>query len=289
VYPHLAVRDNVGYSLRARGASAAKIRQATESVAARLGIAHLLDRAPGTLSGGEAQRVAMARAAVRRPACLLLDEPLASLDAPLRRELRGELAALHKSQQVTTLFVTHDQEEALAVAERIVLLHGGTIVQIGTPVEIYERPANRFVAEFFGSPPPSFFQGRLAVSEGRLWFESGVVRLAVTELIGSSMAAIVERPIVVGVRAEAVRIKPWPAQSQDQGKLEGIVKSVEFAGNRTLVQAIATDGATFRAMVATHDRIAVGEFRRFFVDPGRLLFFAADDSGMSLAQQAIAG
>jgi multiple sugar transport system ATP-binding protein len=287
VYPHLLVRDNVGYSLRARGASSTEIRQATDVISARLGIAHLLDRAPDTLSGGEAQRVVIARAAVRRPACLLLDEPLASLDAPLRRELRGELTALHKAQPVTTLFVTHDQQEALALAERIVVLRAGRIEQIGTPVEIYERPANRFVAGFFGSPPPSFFEGRLAVSEERLRFESGAVRLAAVEPIASSIAGIAERPIVLGVRPEAIGLAPWPNHEREECTLEGTLKSVEFAGNRTLVEAVTTDGARFTAAVAPSDRVAVGEGRRFFVDLGRLMFFSADDCGAAVTQRTI--
>ncbi len=289
VYPHLSVRDNVGYSLRSRGATITEIRQATDVISARLGIGHLLDRASGTLSGGEAQRVAIARAVVRRPACLLLDEPLASLDAPLRRELRGELAALHKTQPVTTLFVTHDQQEALSLAEGLVVLRAGRIEQIGAPVEIYQRPANRFVAGFFGSPPPSFFEGRLAVSERRLRFESGAVRLAAVEPIASSMAGIVERPIVMGVRPEAVRLAPWPKYASEECALEGTVKNVEFAGNRTLVEAVTTDGARFTAAVATSDGVAVSETRRFFVDIERLMFFGADDCGATLTRQPIPG
>ncbi len=284
VYPHLSVGDNVGYSLRSRGARTTEIRQRTEIVAARLEIGHLLGRAPGTLSGGEAQRVAIARAVVRRPACLLLDEPLGSLDAPLRRELRGELATLHKAQPVTTLFVTHDQEEALALAERLVVLRAGRVEQIGAPVEIYERPANRFVAGFFGSPSPSFFEGRLAISEGRLWFDSGAVRVAVIEPLASSMAGTVERPIVMGVRPEAVRLAPWPNHERQECAIEGTVKSVEFVGSRTLVEAVTTDGARFTAAVATSDGVAVGESRRFFVDVERLMFFAADNCGATLTR-----
>ncbi len=233
--------------------------------------------------------MAIARATVRSPACLLLDEPLASLDTPLRRELRAELAQLHKAQPVTTLFVTHDQEEALALADRIVVLCAGKIKQIGTAVEIYERPANRFVARFFGSPPTIFFQGRLVASEGRLWFESGAMRLATVEPTSSSMAGIVERPIVMGVRPEAIGLAPWPNHAREECAIEGIVKSVEFVGNRTLVEAVTTDGARFAAAVATSDRVAVGESRRFFVDLERLMFFGADDCEATLTWQPIPG
>jgi multiple sugar transport system ATP-binding protein len=289
VYPHLSVRDNVGYSLKARGTSASESREATESIARRLGIAHLLERAPGTLSGGEAQRVVIARAAVRRPACLLLDEPLSNLDAPLRRELRREFATLHKSQRATTLFVTHDQEGALALAERIVVLRGGKIEQIGAPADIYDQPANRFVAGYFGSPPASFFPGSLAVSDGRLWFQSLAVRIATIEPVGNSLAGIVERPIVMAVRPEAVRLAPWPNHNPEISVVVGTIRSLEFAGNRTVIEAVTTDGAQFRAAVATGDRVAVGESRRFFVDLNRLMFFAADDSGAALSSRPIPG
>jgi ABC-type sugar transport system ATPase subunit len=289
LYPHLSVRDNVGYSLKSRGSPASEIKESTESIARRLGIAHLLDRSPGTLSGGESQRVAMARAAVRRPACLLLDEPLASLDAPLRRDLRGELAELHKAERVTTLFVTHDQEEALALAERIVVLRWGKVEQIGRPADIYERPANRFVAGFFGSPPPSFFQGRLAVSEGQFWFEAGSVRLAVSQPVASSIAGIVERPVVMGVRPDAIRLAPWSNHDPELSTVVGGVKSVEFAGNRTIVDAVTADAAPFTAAVSSNERVGVGESRRFFVDPGQVMYFAADESGAALSIRPIPG
>jgi ABC-type sugar transport system ATPase subunit len=289
VYPHLSIRDNIGYSLRARGASKARIAEAIESIAKRLGIADLLERAPGTLSGGEAQRVAIARAVVRRPSCLLWDEPLASLDSPLRRELRGEFAAMHQAERVTSLFVTHDQEEALAIAERIVVLRRGKIEQIGTSEDVYECPVNRFVAGFFGSPPPSFLQGRLAVSEGQLWFEAGSVRLAVSQPVASSMAGIVERPIVLGIRPEAIRLAPWPNHDPELSAVGGTVKSVEFAGNRTLVETVTASGATLTAAVGSNERVGVGESRRFFVDPGQAMYFAADESGAALTIRPIPG
>jgi ABC-type sugar transport system ATPase subunit len=149
LYPHLRVRDNIAFPLRMRGERRAVIAIQVNQIALRLAIQPLLDRRPHQLSGGQAQRVALARALVRKPHCLLLDEPLSNLDAPLRAELRTVLKSLHAAEPITTLHVTHDQEEALALGDRVAVLHEGRLQQIGTPEEVTQQPANAFVAEFF--------------------------------------------------------------------------------------------------------------------------------------------
>jgi multiple sugar transport system ATP-binding protein len=150
LYPHLSVRKNVAFPLAMRKLDAGAIEERVQKIAAQVGIAALLDRRPHELSGGEAQRVALARALIREPQCLLLDEPLSNLDAQLRLRLRSELKALHRALPVTTLHVTHDQEEAFALADRVAVFNRGKVQQIGTPKEIVDRPANEFVAEFIG-------------------------------------------------------------------------------------------------------------------------------------------
>jgi ABC-type sugar transport system ATPase subunit len=149
LYPHLRVRDNIAFPLRMRREKKAIIEAQVNQVAARLAIQPLLDRRPHQLSGGQAQRVALARALVRQPYCLLLDEPLSNLDAPLRAELRTVLKSLHTAEPITTLHVTHDQDEALALGDRVAVLHESRLQQIGTAAEITQQPANNFVAEFF--------------------------------------------------------------------------------------------------------------------------------------------
>jgi multiple sugar transport system ATP-binding protein len=155
LYPHLRVYDNIAFPLRMRREKAASIETQVNQIATRLEIHPLLNRRPHQLSGGQAQRVALARALVRKPDCLLLDEPLSNLDAPLRAELRGVLKSLRADEPITTLHVTHDQEEALSLGERIAVVHEGRLQQIGTPVEVLQQPANALVAAFFGNKLPA--------------------------------------------------------------------------------------------------------------------------------------
>jgi multiple sugar transport system ATP-binding protein len=167
LYPHLSARDNIAFPLKMRGVSAAERRRRVDEAAALLGIGRLLDRRPGELSGGERQRVAMGRAIVRRPKVFLFDEPLSNLDASLRAELRVEIAALVRRLGVTSLYVTHDQVEAMTMADRIAVLRAGELQQVGSPRAIYEDPRNAFVAGFLGSPPINWID--LEARDGRLW------------------------------------------------------------------------------------------------------------------------
>ena len=149
LYPHLSVRDNIAFPLRLRGETRANLHQQAEETATRLDLKSLLDRRPDQLSGGQAQRVSLARALVRRPKCLLMDEPLSNLDAPLRIEMREQLKTLHAAFPMTTLHVTHDQDEALAIGDRVAVFHEGRLQQLATPEEITTQPANEFVSRFF--------------------------------------------------------------------------------------------------------------------------------------------
>ena len=194
LFPHKRIRDNIGYGLSARGRPRAEVERRVGEVAERLRIAPLLDRLPRELSGGERQRAALARALVRDPDLLLLDEPLSSLDAQLRLDLRAEIARLQARSGVTTVHVTHDQAEALALGQRVAVLDRGAIVQLGPPQEVYDRPASLFVAGFLGTPPMNLLRragGVLGVRpehvhlEGSRWGGDGAAR-------GDAVAAVVE-------------------------------------------------------------------------------------------------
>ena len=161
LYPHMTVADNLGFSLRLQKVKPAEIQVRVAEVAGILGLAPLLERKPGQLSGGQRQRVAMGRAILRRPQAFLFDEPLSNLDAKLRVQVRTEIKSLHQRLRTTTLYVTHDQVEAMTLADRIVVLKDGRIEQVGTPLELYDRPGNAFVAGFIGSPSMNFIPGRL--------------------------------------------------------------------------------------------------------------------------------
>jgi multiple sugar transport system ATP-binding protein len=169
LYPHLTARDNIAFPLKMRGVGPAERRRRVDEVAAMLGLSRLLDRRPGELSGGERQRVAMGRAVVRSPKVFLFDEPLSNLDAALRGELRVEIAALVRRLGVTSLYVTHDQVEAMTMGDRIAVLRGGDLQQIGTPRAIYEQPANTFVAGFLGSPPINWIEVKGGEGAGARW------------------------------------------------------------------------------------------------------------------------
>ncbi|MFH1922425.1 MAG: ABC transporter ATP-binding protein, partial [Planctomycetota bacterium] len=178
LYPHMTARRNMAFSLKLRKAPRADLDRAVRQAAAMLDIGHLLERKPGQLSGGERQRVALGRAIVRKPACFLLDEPLSSLDARLRVEMRSELKRLHRRLGTTTLHVTHDQEEALALGDRVAIVREGRLQQIGTPREVYRHPVNRFVGGFLGSAPMNFLEGTITEHDGRLSFDEAGRRLA---------------------------------------------------------------------------------------------------------------
>ena len=172
LYPHMTVGENMAFSLRLRNADKGVMRQRVDNAARILNLDKLLDRYPRELSGGQRQRVAMGRAIVRDPKVFLFDEPLSNLDAKLRVAMRAEIKALHQRLKTTTVYVTHDQIEAMTMADRIVVMHDGLIEQIGTPLELFDRPCNLFVAQFIGSPSMNVLTGTVRKSEGRQWVEA---------------------------------------------------------------------------------------------------------------------
>jgi multiple sugar transport system ATP-binding protein len=204
LYPHMTVAQNMGFSLKLRGAPKQEIRERVAGAAGILGLADLLDRHPRQLSGGQRQRVAMGRAIVRDPQVFLFDEPLSNLDAKLRVAMRSEIKELHQRLKTTTIYVTHDQIEAMTMADRIVVMRDGYVEQAGRPLELYDQPKNTFVAGFIGSPAMNFVNGKLQAN-GRLSFDSGdgiVVPLA------KAPPASDGRPVICGVRPENLSIDP---------------------------------------------------------------------------------
>ena len=195
LYPHMTVADNMGFSLKLKRAPRTEIETKVRRAAEILGLTPLLDRYPRQLSGGQRQRVAMGRAIVRDPQVFLFDEPLSNLDAKLRVAMRTEIKELHQRLKTTTVYVTHDQIEAMTMADKIVVMHDGIVEQMGAPLELYDRPANLFVAGFIGSPAMNFIRGRL---EGGGFVTEGGIRLPV----GTAPAGSDGRPVVYGIRPE---------------------------------------------------------------------------------------
>ncbi|MFZ9887506.1 MAG: ABC transporter ATP-binding protein [Myxococcota bacterium] len=195
LYPHMSVRENIAYGLKVRGHSRTDIATRTDEVAKMLGLEALLDRKPSQLSGGQRQRVAMGRAIVRRPKAFLFDEPLSNLDAKLRTEVRAEIARLRRSLGTTTVYVTHDQVEAMTLADRVVVMNGGIAQQIGAPMEVYRQPANRFVAAFLGTPTMNFFEGR---AEGQGFLTDAKAALSIATPQQTSCVAVRPHDLVAG-------------------------------------------------------------------------------------------
>ena len=231
LYPHLSVRANLGFGLRVRRWFGQKMDEAEiERVAGLLGLADVLERRPDTLSGGQQQRVALGRALVRKPAVFLLDEPLSNLDARLRLEMRRELHLLHRRLRATIIYVTHDQDEAMALGQRVVVLEQGAIRQADRPQVLYDRPADRFVAGFLGWPPMNLLDGELVVQGDRLIFRNQAECLVVTGR--PDWRTFVGRPLTLGIRAEDVGL----AEGPDRGGPDMEVRLVERLG----VVALAT-------------------------------------------------
>ena len=197
LYPHMTVRENIAFPLRMSGVSRHETEKAVQEAAARVRIEHLLERKPGQLSGGQQQRCALARAIVRKPALFLLDEPLSNLDAKLRVETRVELKRLQRALNVTAVYVTHDQEEALSLSDRLAVLMDGRVVQVGTPEEVFSRPATVEVAGFLGNPPMNLLPARL--EGGWATVEGSLISLP-------SLSGLGRREVTLGIRPSAVRI-----------------------------------------------------------------------------------
>ena len=227
LYPPLKVRDNLAFNLKARGISPKEIRKRVDDIARTLQIQELLELKPAALSSGQKQRVNMARAMVRRPAVLLLDEPLSHLDARLRVELRTEIKRLHAEQRFTTIIVTHDQLEAMALADRIAVMNEGKLQQFDTPLEVFNHPANEFVAGFLGEPPMNIF--RAMVDSSRLVIPDAEFALPINRFLQQLLAS--RKEVKIGIRPWGIRVSP----DRTDGSVAGKVTVVEDLGDETRV------------------------------------------------------
>ena len=272
LYPHMTVRENLAFALRLRKLSQLEIDRRVRQAADTLGLQEVLERKPRQLSGGQRQRVAVGRAIVREPAVFLFDEPLSNLDAKLRVQTRREIAKLHRDLGATMIYVTHDQVEAMTLGDRIVVMNAGRVQQVDTPLALYDRPANRFVAGFIGSPAMNFIEG--VVAEGKspeLVSNDGAFRVSLSQ----STAVPPRRRVVLGIRPEHIEIAAAPASS-----IAGRVDLVENLGNETFVHAtVGTHVITAR--VSVRDVPHAGEMVDLRVNPDKAHWFDAE-SGVRL-------
>ncbi|KAB2850787.1 MAG: sn-glycerol-3-phosphate ABC transporter ATP-binding protein UgpC [Hyphomicrobiaceae bacterium] len=260
LYPHMTVSENMGFSLKLRGAAKAEIMDRVRKAAQILGLEQLLARYPRQLSGGQRQRVAMGRAIVRNPQVFLFDEPLSNLDAKLRVAMRTEIKELHQRLKTTTVYVTHDQIEAMTMADKIVVMHDGRVEQIGAPLELYDNPSNQFVAGFIGSPAMNFFKGKV---EGGRFIGNNGLNLAVNGVKSANAGT----PAVLGLRPEHIRIA--------EGGQPAKVHVIEPMGSET--QVVADIGGE-NVVCLFRERISAqpGDIVNLSAEARLLHLFAAD-------------
>ena len=270
LYPHKSVYQNMAFGLQMRKYAKDDIDKRVKEAAEILGIESLLDRKPRQLSGGQRQRVAVGRAIVRHPQVFLFDEPLSNLDAMLRVQMRVELKRLHERLETTAIYVTHDQVEAMTLGDRVVVMKDGLVQQVGEPLELYGRPANRFVAGFIGSPAMNFAAVKISEADGALWADAEGLHLKVAPQLIERMRAYTGKPATLGMRPEAMH----PATGADPADccFDTVADVVEPLGNEILINFRA-GGAAMVSRVDPAVRVKTRDKLRFALDPARMHFF----------------
>ena len=277
LYPHMTVFKNMAFGLKMRKVPKKEINERVHQTAKMLGITDLLDRKPHALSGGQQQRVAVGRAIVRNPQCFLLDEPLSNLDAKLRMQMRSELKSLHMRLKTTTIYVTHDQEEAMTLGDQVVVMANGEVQQIGKPLEIYQRPINRFVAGFVGMPPMNFIDGRITKENGQLLFcGNSNIKLLLSKEMNDAAANYVDKQVVAGIRPEALNNK---SSTNCENAIALKVMLTEPLGDRTDVFAESSDGQTIIARLANAENLSPGVDVSFGVELSAVHLFELGEFG----------
>jgi multiple sugar transport system ATP-binding protein len=288
LYPHMTVYENMAFALKLRKLGRKEIDERVQRAASILGIPDLLQRKPRALSGGQRQRVALGRAIVRDPQCFLFDEPLSNLDAKLRVGMRAEIKQLHLRLGSTTVYVTHDQEEAMTLGDRVVVMKDGVIQQSGSALEIYHLPRNRFVAGFLGSPQMNFFQGTLTEEGGEMFFDEGSARLPVPAW---ARAQLVARPADGGAREVVLGVRPETLSDLENARFEMArcritmrVNLVQPLGDRMNVHLATPKHDNVVAQVPADARFRTGDSVPVCFDMNRAHFFAPGETGAALAQ-----
>jgi multiple sugar transport system ATP-binding protein len=282
LYPHMTAAENIGFGLRLRGMKKARVAEKVDATAENLGLTELLKRKPGQLSGGQRQRVAMGRAIVRDPAAFLMDEPLSNLDAKLRVQMRTGIQRLQHELGTTTMYVTHDQVEAMTMGDRVAVMRDGRIVQIDTPQALYERPSDLFVAGFMGSPAMNFVRAQIDGSNGKLLARFGSTELELpTRLLPAEVAARSSGEVILGLRPEHLEDASL-VEANGHLLLSAPVVLAEPVGSEVIVHLeldapqLGPDATTFTARLGPTCAAKRGELLTLSVDPASLYFFDPD-------------
>jgi multiple sugar transport system ATP-binding protein len=293
LYPHMTVFKNMAFGLKMRRTPKAEIDRKVREIARMLGVERLLDRRPAALSGGERQRVAVGRAIVRKPQVFLFDEPLSNLDAALRVQMRTELKSLHHDLQTTMIYVTHDQEEAMTLGDRIIVMKGGVVQQSGSPLEVYNLPANRFVAGFIGTPAMNFLVGRLEDEGDAMSFASSAGRLPLPAKMAAALKPHCGTSVVLGIRSEHLRLDGGgsglveEAEPDRPGRraalADVLVRVVEPLGDSINVHLLTSADDALVARVPPNVAVSPERKVKVLVDMPHVHIFSADEDGKRLA------
>jgi multiple sugar transport system ATP-binding protein len=284
LYPHMTIEQNLAFGLRRRNVARGEIERRVKDAAKMLGLADLLGRRPHSLSGGQRQRVALGRAIVRDPKVFLFDEPLSNLDAALRLETRNEIIRQHQRLGTTMIYVTHDQVEAMTMSQRICIMNGGRVVQMGKPLEIYRNPADTFVAKFLGSPPMNLMPARLAVEAERVTAQLGHHSLPLPAWRPRDVAGVADREVLLGIRPESLAEPHAARAGADFAALGGTVLIVEPLGAETLL-SVDLGGNRIIARVGGESRAAVGQRIELRLDAAAVHLFDPSTS-KAIAREA---
>lgn len=284
LYPHMTVYKNMAFGLKLRKVPKAEIDQKVRHAADILGIEKLLDRKPKALSGGQRQRVALGRAIVRDPACFLFDEPLSNLDAKLRVETRAELKRLHHRLQTTTIYVTHDQEEAMTLGDRVVVMSDGLIQQCDTPLNVYNHPVNRFVASFVGTPPMNFLDGQLTGSGSDVFFEGAGIKVKLDTEQAQQCQGRVGQEAVIGIRPEALFPRPTDDANKEDQTINVTVGVVEPLGSTMDVYTRTSDDQRLVARIKAEPMNEDTELK-MYLDMTRVHIFEPGTYGINLTNK----
>jgi len=269
LYQHMSVYDNLAFGLRNKKTSEAEIKAAIDRAAGMLGLHDLMQRKPKQLSGGQQQRVALGRCIVRNPQVFLFDEPLSNLDAKLRAQMRIEIKRLHAAIPTTSVFVTHDQVEAMTLGDRVVIMRDGRIQQVGTPLQVYGKPANKFVAGFIGAPAMNFVDVTVRTEAGKTAVEAAGLKLTITAANARALESYGGRPVIMGVRPEHLAL----GEGAPGLNFDARVDVVEQLGAEILLETRVGDHSITVARVPAETPIASGDQVRVSAQPGRLHFF----------------
>jgi multiple sugar transport system ATP-binding protein len=275
LYPHMTVYDNMAFGLRLRKYPRPEIDRRVKEAAEMLGIQELLSRKPKQLSGGQRQRVALGRAIVREPQVFLMDEPLSNLDAKLRVQTRAEIKKLHARLQTTTIYVTHDQVEAMTMGDRIVVMKDGVVQQVDSPLNLYEKPANLFVAGFIGSPAMNFLEARLAKQDGKMAVDGGVFRADVPQEYVPQLQSWAGRPVIFGIRPEDIHDRALAPDRQDGAVVRAAVDVHEPLGSDIILYLTAGDHSIV-ARVDARSQARMGQNTEVVMDMRKMHLFNPD-------------